>query len=296
MKKLTMMFLMLMTIVLLVTGALGDAAGAGTEEAALLERLRVMKDFKFRNHEEGIGGGVCPVYSAPSERSFRGAAGKASCNTDKKMAEAGYDANGWLMVRYEIDPGFYRIGYIPPRHVQAFHSTMPGPVHERIPATAAGNLEVTDNPAGTSQPFAVLEEGTPFTILSKYTYSGSWWYIECSVEGKTARGFIDRNKSGFRLGNGDTVYNMQNIGIPSVSPHGTAPTGMTVWPHEGSRKLVREKASAASKQVTVAYPGQAYPVYETAKGPGNTDWYYIFVESDSAWGWIASTSATLKTE
>ena len=60
-----------------------------TNDSDLANRLRNVPDFKFKNHENGIGYGNCPVYTAPSEEAFRCADGKASCYTDAYMSEAG---------------------------------------------------------------------------------------------------------------------------------------------------------------------------------------------------------------
>ena len=57
----------------------------------------------------------------------------------------------------------------------------------------------TDNPVNEGETVAEPAAGDSFEILAKYTYHGNWWYIECTVDGKTARGFIDREKSSFRL-------------------------------------------------------------------------------------------------
>ena len=269
-------------------------------EEALLERLRVITDFKFRLHEEGIGFGVCPVYSAPSEYAYRGANGRASCNTDLKMGEAGWDASGWLMVRYETSAGNYRVGYIPPRYLRGYKTTMPTPKYDYIPATAAGPIYVSDS-LSTSSYYARLDEGEPFRILGKFTYSGSWWLIEFTVEGQISRGFISREESSFYLGSegtggvGTTVYSMANLGYPTTSPRGTAQIGI-VRPHEGERKLVRQQPDISSKQITVAYHGKEYACYDAGPGSGKIDWYYIFVESDSIWGWIASGNADLVRE
>ena len=277
-------------------GALADAApldgwDAGGDENVLLERLRVITDFKFRMHEDGIGFGPCPVYSAPSYYAYRAANGRAYCNTDYRIGTAGRDATGWLMVRYEASDGRHRVGYIPPRDVYGFETTMPTPRYDYIPATAAGAIYVSDNLTYGSW-YARLDEGEPFRILGKFTYSGSWWYIEFMLQGQVSRGFISRDESAFTRGGGSTVYTMANLGDPAASPRGTARLGV-VRPHEGERKNVRQQPDISSKQITVAYNGREYACYDVAPGSGHIDWYYIFVESDSKWGWIASGPADL---
>ena len=61
------------------TSISGGNSSMPTNDSELADRLRNVPDFKFKNHENGIGYGNCPVYTAPSEEAFRCADGKASC-------------------------------------------------------------------------------------------------------------------------------------------------------------------------------------------------------------------------
>jgi len=190
-----------------------SAASAGTSigksgsssSASLTQQLDALSPFKFANHKRGIGYGSCPVYSAPSLDSYRGANGKATVATNSDMAEAGY-VSGWLMVRYETNNGGYRVGYIPPKYVKNFKSSM-APHFGYIPVVAQDTIYVTDNPMRHGDYFAVLDPGESFHILSKYNYYRDqgleWWYIECTVDGKIARGFIEMSDSRFGEDEGD---------------------------------------------------------------------------------------------
>ena len=270
--------------------------------ANLEERLRNVPVFKFWNHENGIGYGNCPVYTAPSENAFRCANGKASVATNVYMSEAGY-VGGWLLVRYETNNGGYRVGYIPPRYVRGFKSKMGTRQFDCIPVTAAGTIYVTDNPLLQGSSFARLDDGEEFYILGKYTYYGDWWYIECTVDGQTARGFIDRQSSGFYLGSaasgatytatGDrTIYTPS---LPEYSPLGTTYIGDVKIDggSTGDRKIVRQQPSTSANQTTVVYPGNRYPCYATRIGSTGKEWYYIWIEVDNAWGWVSSGVAIL---
>lgn len=298
-------FLLLILAMALLAGLCGAASADGidagsdsfVDEGALLKRLREIPDFKFRNHEEGIGGGMCPVYTAPSLDAYRAANGRAECRTDEKIGEGGY-VGGWLLVRYETYSGSHRVGYISPRYVSGFRSTMPSPRFDHIQATAADTIQVTDNPVDIAPTMVQLEAGDSFTILGKYTYSGSWWYIECLTDGQVSRGFIDRDASAFRLGSGTTegtVYTMSNLGDPETSPRGTGKIGV-VRPEAGNRKNVRQSPDTGAAKITVAYYGSEYPCYDKVSGGKDMEWYYIFVESDSKWGWISSGVSTLTGE
>ena len=271
------------------TGISPNVPPSAESEENLLERLRVIPDFKFKNHPDGIGYGDCPVYTAPSNSAFRCANGRATCSTDTMMSEAGYDA-GWLMVRYQTSNGSYRTGYIPPTYIQGFHSIM-SLRFDYIPVVAADTICVTDNPMVGSSAYAGLDAGEPFYILGKYTYNGSWWYIECTVDGRLARGFIQRDASRFTIG-GRLITSQADVGSPALSPLGSGQIG-EVMVSGGERKNVRESANAGSRQITVAYGGRRYPCYGVQQDPRGRDWYYIWVESDSLWGWVSSGVATL---
>lgn len=186
-------------------------AGTSTEgekyqysgDTTLIAQLNDLPPFKFEKHKDGIGYGPCPVYTAPSTESYRCANGKATCDTNSKMDDAGF-VSGWLMVRYETNNGDYRVGYIPPKYVKGYKSSM-YPHFGYIPAVAEDEIYVTDNPMVHGTSFAELAPGESFHILSKYDYYKKngleWWYIECEVDGQQARGFIECSDSSFRLGN-----------------------------------------------------------------------------------------------
>ena len=199
--------LIMMLCVMMVSSA---CAGTSTESGSYstggssywTQQLNALPPFKFEIHNYGIGYGNCPVYTAPSEDSYRCAGGKASCQTNSKMDDAGY-VSGWLLVRYETNNGNVRVGYIPPKYVRGYKSKM-APHFGFIPATADETIYVTDNPMSHVGSFAMLAPGESFYILSKYNYYQKngleWWYIQCTVDGQTACGFIEMNTR-FHLGN-----------------------------------------------------------------------------------------------
>ena len=206
--KLRMLLLLVVCFSLLLSAAsagtsITSRSGSSTT-TSLQQQLDALPPFKFANHKKGIGYGSCPVYSAPSTDSYRAANGKATVATNSDMAEAGY-VSGWLMVRYETNNGAYRVGYIPPKYVKNFKSSM-APHFGYISVVAEDTIYVTDNPMRHGDYFAMLDPGESFHILSKYTYYEdqglSWWYIECTVDGKIARGFIEMYDSQFDEGNG----------------------------------------------------------------------------------------------
>ena len=274
------------------SGGIAESAAGG--EAELLERLRTIPDFKFQNHTDGIGTGVCAVYTAPSAAAYR--VGKAACDLSGQVDEAGY-VNGWLLIRYKTNAGLVRVGYIHGDEIGEFKSSMNGIKGDPVPLTAAGAVPVMEAPSDNTGTLGSLSAGDTFRVLRKYTYTGSWWYIEFEIGGKTARGFIDRNETQFWPGagadpaSGAQAYDLASLGYPEISPRGTGVIGhFEVSP--GERKRVRE-APGDSERITVAYPDRYYPCYDSAQDEKGDTWYYIWVEEDSIWGWIASVNGRL---
>ena len=275
------------------TSVSGSGSGASSD---LAERLRSVPDFKFFHHKYGIGFGVCPVYSAPSENAFRTADGKACVDTNWEMYEAGFDAGGWLLVRYTTNNGGTNTGYIPPRYVRGFRSqTSCCKSFDYIPVTAEKTIHVTNNPLLQGSAFAVLDPGELFHILAKYTYHGDWYYIECFVDGKVARGFIDRGESTFYLGDkedGEDAVSAGSLGNPEVSPLGTTQICEVIIDYgvSGERKIVHERPDYNSGRVQYVNDGKRYPCYSVTTA-GGIQWYYIWMEDVSKWGWISSEYA-----
>ena len=197
----------ILILFMLMASALGGTSTEGGSyhydgDPGLEAQLNALPPFKFEKHKDGIGYGPCPVYTAPSLDAYRCANGKATCDTNSRMDDAGF-VSGWLLVRYETNSGSYRVGYIPPKYVKEYKSSM-YPHFGYIPAVAEETIYVTDNPMMHGTSFAELEPGETFHILSKYDYYKKngleWWYIECDVDGQQAYGFIECAESSFRLG------------------------------------------------------------------------------------------------
>ena len=291
-KRLIGMVCFLAALLLCCAFAPGCAAADGASAGNEVERLLAVDDFKFQKIEKGIGYGSLAVYSAPSTDALRGADGKAVVDTNAEMAEAGFDESGWLLVRYELSKGGNRVGYVEKRKVKDYKARMALPEFARVPVTAAAPIDVTDDPQPHGNILGTIAAGESFTVLAKYTYTGSWWYVECTLEGKTARGFIAREGSSFYAG--DTLITcVADLGTPAVSPRGGSQIGSAVI-KEGDRKNVRRTPDASGTIISKVYPGLEYPVYDRRTADNGIEYYYVWVEDDSVWGWISSGVATLK--
>ena len=300
MKKIICKLLLLAAVAVLMTGVVLSAALAESavpaDAAALAERLRTVQDFKFKHHKDGIGLGACPVYSAPSEDSYRD--GNPTVGTDSEIWEAGF-VHGWLLVRYQTNDGSAKVGYIPRHYAEKYKSPMGSLSFDAIPITLAQPIAVTDNPLKANTGFTTLYPETVVYVLAKYTYSGNWYYIEFTTAGQVARGFIDRSQLSFWLGAGMPAdpsvapLTLETLGNPEQSPLGTTQTGDVIIFGNGERdrKNVRDDASPNARQITVVYPGRTYPCYGEKAGYAGITWYYIWVEQDSDFGWVISTYA-----
>ncbi len=129
------------------------------------------------------------VYSAPSKSSWRGASGNAAVSTNGAIYAAGWES-GWLLVMYETNEGSVRVGYISGRDIRGGV-----PVEESLDfaydtATTLNRCTLTDDPARSGTAIATLPAGSKVTWLTRFYNQSAWDYVEVSVNGKTARGFI----------------------------------------------------------------------------------------------------------
>lgn len=181
----------LLSVVLLVGFVFSASAGTSNGSAGNGTSASSVKDFLFSEMKDGIGCGVCPVYTAPSLNAFRANNGKAICATDYPLFIAGLNPEGWLLIRYSTNNGGTRVGYIPPSYLKNF-STSKRVNFSYVQATASSTLSVTDNPMNNYSAYGTLAPGETYYILASYTYYGDWWYIECTMDGLVARGFIEK--------------------------------------------------------------------------------------------------------
>ena len=180
---------LLLAVILLV--AVSSSASAGTSIGGSTSTQTEIPEFLFINMKDGIGCGLCPVYTAPSTDAYRCYNGKAECATDSPLYIGGFNDERWLMVRYETNKGAVRVGYIPPKYVKSFKHWA-RLKFSYVKTVASSSIEVTDNPMDNYSAFAMLDAGETYYIFGDYNYHGDWWYIECTVDGLVARGFIEK--------------------------------------------------------------------------------------------------------
>ena len=144
-----------------------------------------------------------PVYSAPSSSSWRGANGKATMSTNGAVYAAGME-DGWLLVMYETNNGGVRVGYVDSRKIKG---SVPASEFLNFDYSEAEILEgcsMTDDPAARGTTMRYLSAGERVTFLTNMFNNSSWAYIETTVDGKRARGFVPA-ESIYAGDGGDTV-------------------------------------------------------------------------------------------
>lgn len=129
------------------------------------------------------------VYSAPTESSWRGADGKATASTNGAIYAAGWEGD-WLLIMYETNGGSVRVGYINGNKVRGGVPVETSLHFDYDAATVAVGCSLTDDPARNGTSIASLQPGTQVTWLTRFYNQSAWDYVEVSVQGKAARGFV----------------------------------------------------------------------------------------------------------
>ena len=290
MTKRIIAVLMMLALVFAACCAQADGIRVPAAESETVAALLKVPDFKFFVRDKGIGKGNCPVYTAPDTNSLRLADGRASCDVEDEIAVAGY-ADGWLMVRYEIKDKKVRVGYIPPRQSKALIANISKITFDAVPVQLDEAIDITDNPRDNSTPYGTLPAGTEVTVLAKYTYTGNWWYVETTLNGKLTRGFIDRGKAAI-IADYIVYHGNEELGYPALSPEKNERIGMiTVTAPEDYAMIVRRRADREAPMVARVYGGDTFPCYGAETGANGRVWYRIWV--DGVWGWFSSASSTL---
>ena len=129
------------------------------------------------------------VYTAPDDDSLRSAGGKAVASTNGAIYAAGWDGD-WLLIMYETNKGSVRVGYINGNKVRGGVPLDTSLHFDRDPATVRTRCRVTDDPATCSTTLVQLDPGQQVTWLSRFHNNTAWDYIEVTVNGQQARGFV----------------------------------------------------------------------------------------------------------
>ncbi len=131
-----------------------------------------------------------PVYSAPSSSAYRANNGKAMCSTNGAVYALGWD-HGWMLMLYEANfAGQYRVGYVDGSRIKGQLPWLDNLTWDGSSCQVMTNVSLTDDPALTGKEMTRIPAGTWVTYLTTMYNSSDWDYIETTINGQTARGFI----------------------------------------------------------------------------------------------------------
>ena len=130
------------------------------------------------------------VYSAPSTDAYRAANGKAAVSTNDQVYALGQD-QGWMLILYDANhSGQYRVGYIQISKIKGNKPALDMLSWDGSTVEVLYTAKLTDDPALTGREMTTLPAGTKVTYLSTMYNSEAWDYVETTVNGKRARGFV----------------------------------------------------------------------------------------------------------
>ncbi len=130
------------------------------------------------------------VYTAPSAAAYRANNGKASVSTNGAVYALGWDS-GWMLMLYEANQaGQYRVGYVNSSEIKGTLPSLPQLQWDRCDCEVLETATLTDDPALTGKALATLSKGTHVTYLTTMYNSGAWDYVETTINGQVARGFV----------------------------------------------------------------------------------------------------------
>ena len=130
------------------------------------------------------------VYTAPSADAYRANNGKATVSTNGAVYALGWD-QGWMLMLYEANfAGQYRVGYVNGAKIKGKKPELDTLSWDRSVCRVEVSTTMTDDPALTGKPLGQLSAGTMVTFLTTMYNSEAWDYIETTIDGQTARGFV----------------------------------------------------------------------------------------------------------
>lgn len=128
------------------------------------------------------------VYSAPGDKSWRAADGKASVSL--KDPEGLYYLNhndGWDMIQYQVSMRTSRVGYIECGHL-GNHDGWETQRWNALPVITTAATYLTDDPEVSQYRQGAIPAGTAMTMLGRW--DDYYAYVDAFVDGKPARGFV----------------------------------------------------------------------------------------------------------
>ncbi|MBR4361072.1 MAG: YARHG domain-containing protein [Clostridia bacterium] len=136
-------------------------------------------------------GNQLPVYAAPSYQAWRGNDGRAQVDTSSAVWSCGWE-NGWLLICCGTDTNAMRVGYIDGALIPGYAANLPTLKFAYQPETVTQACPMTDDPMVANTAMIWLQQGAAVTFLTTVTtpQGQNWDYIETTINGQQARGFI----------------------------------------------------------------------------------------------------------
>lgn len=143
--------------------------------------------------------GTAPVYSAPSDRSWRAGKGKAAAGLNGSLwvltRREGEDGKAWACIRYDVSERTQRIGWALCKDLGLEEETEDA-AFARTPVETVTDTFLTDDPDVSQFAQFAVPGGTELTCLGQY--NDSYAYVEAkesngklsSGKGTVVRGFV----------------------------------------------------------------------------------------------------------
>ncbi|MGI6738018.1 MAG: SH3 domain-containing protein [Christensenellales bacterium] len=148
------------------------------------------KDYNIPAHKTGSISSEYAVYSGPGTEYYRAANGRANVKGGR-CRFYGLDGD-WAMMGYQYQDD-YRIGYIQSSGVPSGVSlSQLNFMYE--PVTIVQDANFNDDPILSPSKIGVISKGTTVSLLG--FFGERWAYIETTLEGEPARGFVNRARIG----------------------------------------------------------------------------------------------------
>lgn len=148
------------------------------------------KDYHIPSHKTGSISSENAVYSGPGTQYYRAANGRANVKSGR-CRFYGLDGD-WAMMGYQYGDD-YRIGYIPASGVPSgLNLSQLDFMYQDI--TVIQDANFNDDPILSPTKIGVISSGTQVKLLG--IFNNHWAYIETTLEGKPARGFINKARIG----------------------------------------------------------------------------------------------------
>ena len=131
------------------------------------------------------------VFTAPYPDAYRANNGKATCSTNGAVYALGWD-NGWMLMLYEANhANQYRVGYVTgAQFKKGAQDNLGQLVWDGSRCEVLTAVNVTDDPALTGRTLTTLSAGDTVIYLTTMYNTDAWDYIETTIDGKPARGFV----------------------------------------------------------------------------------------------------------